>query len=151
MTRPSEKGKQAMKNLEQIRAQHALEFWDESKPTPAKGRARLKEVKGENGGDVVRGLSSLLINNGLLATIAFAKEKGKGYDTFIKEIGRYLGSAGDTGRKLLPQTVATLDQFVSVLTAHDSELLQQSTSEALAYLAFLKRFAPPKEKNHQAR
>jgi len=132
-----------MKNLEQIRAQHALAFW--------KDRQNDSEVKGEQGGDVVRGLSSLLINNGLLATVAFAKEKGKGYDTFMKEIGRYLGSTGDNGRKLLPQTVTTLDQFVSILTVNDSELLQQSTSEALAYLAYLKRFAPPKEKNSQRR
>ena len=123
-----------MKNLEQIRAQHALAFW--------KDRQNDSEVKGEQGGDVVRGLSSLLINNGLLATVAFAKEKGKGYDTFMKEIGRYLGSTGDNGRKLLPQTVTTLDQFVSILTVNDSELLQQSTSEALAYLGYLKRFTP---------
>jgi CRISPR/Cas system CMR-associated protein Cmr5 small subunit len=140
-----------MKNLEQIRALHALSFWDPTKPTPQEGERRLKEIKGEQGGDVVRGLSSLLINNGLLATIAFAKEKGKGYDTFMKEIGTYLGSTGDSGRKLLPQTVATLDHFVSVLTAHSSELLQQSTAEALAYLAYLKRFAPPKEKKPQSR
>ena len=140
-----------MKNLEQTRAKNALEFWNETMPTPQEGRDRLKEVKGENGGDVVRGLSSLLINNGLLATIAFAKEKGKGYDTFMKEIGRYLGSTGEDGRKLLPQTVASLEDFVSVLTTHGSDLLQQSTAEALAYLGYLKRFAPPKAKKPQSR
>ena len=121
-----------MKNLEQIRAKHALEFWQ--------GRRNDTEVKGEQGGDVVRGLSSLIINNGLLATIAFAKEKGKGNETFMKEIGRFLGSTGDDGRKLLPQQIASLEQFVSVLTSNRSELLQQATSEALAYLGFLKRF-----------
>lgn len=121
-----------MKNLEQIRANHALAFWQT--------RQNDTEVKGEQGGDVVRGLSSLIINNGLLATIAFAKEKGKGYDTFMKEIGRFLGSAGDDGRKVLPQQVGNLEQFVSVLTSNDSELLQQATAEALAYLGYLKRF-----------
>jgi len=121
-----------MKNLEQIRAMHALAFWQ--------ARQNDAEVKGDQGGDVVRGLSSLIINNGLLATIAFAKEKGKGYDTFMKEIGRFLGSAGPDGRKVLPQEVAGLEQFVSVLTSNDSELLQQATAETLAYLGYLKRF-----------
>ncbi|MBM3396074.1 MAG: type III-B CRISPR module-associated protein Cmr5 [Betaproteobacteria bacterium] len=121
-----------MKNLEQIRAKHALAFWQ--------ARQNDTEVKGEQGGDVVRGLSSLVINNGLLGTIAFAKEKGKGYDTFMKEIGRFLGSTGDDGRKVLPQEATSLEQFVSVLTSNDSELLQQATAEALAYLGYLKRF-----------
>lgn len=145
-----------MKNLEQIRAKHALAFWEPAyeklrqateaemrgdKRTAERLRGDIDETYGgAAGGDVVRGLSSLIINNGLLASIAFAKEKGKGYDTFMKEIGRFLGSTGDDGRKVLPQQVASLDQFISVLTSNDSELLQQATAEALAYLGYLKRF-----------
>ncbi|MGA4645152.1 type III-B CRISPR module-associated protein Cmr5 [Limisphaera sp. 4302-co] len=126
-----------MKNLEQIRALHAHRFWN---PTDETGRRRLEEVRGEQGGDVVRGLSSLIISNGLLATLAFAKEKGKGYKTFMEEIGRYLSSQGDDGRRLFNQTVHTLDDFIGILTANDSLVLQQAADESLAYLGYLKRF-----------
>jgi len=128
-----------MKNLEQIRALHAHRFWN-PKEDDSVGRKRLEEVKGEQGGDVVRGLSSLIISNGLLATLAFAKEKGKGYKTFMEEIGRYLGSQGDDGRKLFTRRINTLDEFIGMLTSNDSLLLQQAADESLAYLAYLKRF-----------
>lgn len=145
-----------MKSLEQIRAKHALAFWEPAyaklrqameadqkgdKKTAERLRGEIDEAYGgAGGGDVVRGLSSLIINNGLLATIAYAKEKGRGYDTFMKEIGRFLGSTGDDGRKVLPHHVSSLEQFVSILTGNNSELLQQATAEALAYLGYLKRF-----------
>jgi CRISPR type III-B/RAMP module-associated protein Cmr5 len=126
-----------MKNLEQIRALHAHRFWN---PADEAGCARLKEVRGEQEGDVVRGLSSLIISNGLLATLAFAKEKGKGYKTFMEEIGAFLSTARKDGRGLINQPVETLDDFIRVLTSNDSSLLQQATDEALAYLGYLKRF-----------
>lgn len=126
-----------MKNLEQIRALHAHRFWN---PTDERGKQRLADVKGEQGGDVVRGLSSLILTNGLLATLAFAKEKRKGYQTFMEEIGRYLASQGDSGRKLFSAPVNSLDDFINVLTGGDSLVLQQAADESLAYLAYLKRF-----------
>jgi CRISPR type III-B/RAMP module-associated protein Cmr5 len=126
-----------MKNLEQIRALNAHRFWN---PADEAGRARLEEVRGEQEGDVVRGLSSLIISNGLLATLAFAKEKGKGYKTFLEEIGAFLSTAREDGRGLINQPVKTLDDFIKVLTSNDSSLLQQATDEALAYLGYLKRF-----------
>lgn len=126
-----------MKNLEQIRALHAHKFWN---PSDEEGRKRLADVKGEQGGDVVRGLSALIISNGLLATLALAKEKRKGYKTFMEEIGRYLSSQGEDGRGLFRQPVNSLDDFIGVLTANDSLMLQQAADEALAYLGYLKRF-----------
>ena len=130
-----------MKNLEQIRAKHAHEFWDPTQPTPESGAKRLATIKGEHGGDVVSGLGSMIVNNGLLATLAFAKAKAEGYETFAKEIGRFLSSTGPDGRQLLRQDTATLDRFITVLTDNDSIVLQQATAEALAYLNYLKRFA----------
>jgi CRISPR type III-B/RAMP module-associated protein Cmr5 len=129
-----------MKNLEQIRALHAHHFWN---PTNDQGRKLLADVKGEQGGDVVRGLASLIISNGLLATLAFAKEKKKGYQTFMEAIGRFLSSQGDNGRRVLSQPVATLDEFITTLTNNDSQTLQRAADEALAYLAYLKRFRAP--------
>ena len=126
-----------MKNLEQIRALHAHRFWN---PTDDRGKQQLADVKGEQGGDVVRGISSLLITNGLLATLAFAKEKRKGYQTFMEEIGRYLSSQGDDGRKLFTSQFSSLDDFINVLTEGNSMVLQRAADESLAYLAYLKRF-----------
>ncbi len=116
-----------MQNLEQIRAKHALEFWNNSKNDD--------RVKGEAGGDVVSGLSSLIINNGLLATIAFAKEK-EGHKKFMEEIGRFLSKE----RMVLNGSISSLDDFIKILTRGDSNLLQQATAEALAYISYLKRF-----------
>jgi len=126
-----------MKNLEQIRALHAHKFWN---PTDDAGRIRLREIRGEQGGDVVRGLSSLIISNGFLATLAFATEKGRGYETFMVEIGRYLSSTGEDGRGLINRQINDLDSFIAYLTDQNSLVLQQVTDEALAYLAYLKRF-----------
>ncbi len=126
-----------MKNLEQIRALHAHRFWN---PTDERGQQRLADVRGEQGGDVVRGLSSLIITNGLLATLAFAKEKKKGYQTFMEEIGRYLSSQGGDGRKLFSTATNTLDDFINMLTGGNSMVLQRASAESLAYLAYLKRF-----------
>lgn len=121
-----------MKNLEQIRAKQALKFWENQREEDG--------TKGENGGDVVRGLGSLIINNGLLATLAFANEKKKGYEKFMEEIGRYLQSKGEDGRKFWDEDTSTLSSFIKKLTTSDSQILQLATSESLAYLSFLKRF-----------
>ena len=120
-----------MKNLEQIRALHAMKFWE-------KQRANA-DVGGENGGDVIRGLGSLIINNGLLATIAFATEKKKGYQSFMENIGGYLCSQGANGRNLWGEPTATLEGFLNKLTGSDSQMLQQATAETLAYISYLKR------------
>jgi len=129
-----------MKNLEQIRAKHAANFWNPNFPNEQEGQRRLNEVSGENGGDVVRGLGSLIINNGLLATLAFSKEKNKGYKTFMEEIGKYLCTSGPDGRSLWNEPTSSLETFVNKLTASDSMVLQQATGEVLAYLSYLKRF-----------
>ncbi len=128
-----------MKNLEQIRALHAHRFWNPA-AEDEEGRRRLEDVRGVEGGDVVRGLSSLIISNGLLATLAFAKEKKKGYETIMNEIGRFLSSQGDDGCRLFPRPFHTIDDFIDVLTDGNSLVLQRATDEALAYLGYLKRF-----------
>ena len=51
-----------MKNLEQIRAAHALRFW---KPD----HAQPPSARGVNEGDIISKLPSLIISNGLLATM----------------------------------------------------------------------------------
>lgn len=120
-----------MRNLEQIRAKHALAFWN-NPPS---------DVRGEGGGDVVRGLPALIVNNGLLATLAFAKSKGGGHENLMKEIGHYLSFPAPQGPGVL-KSVSNLDGFITELINGNSALLRLATAEALAYLAYLKRFAP---------
>ena len=119
------------KNLEQIRAKHAHEFWQKQNDS---------DTKGEKGGDVIRGLGSLIINNGLLATLAFAKDKKKGYESFMQEVGRFFCSKGNDGRNLWSDETSKLDTFIEKLTSGDSLQLQRATAETLAYLSYLKRF-----------
>jgi hypothetical protein len=121
-----------MKNLEQIRAAQALRFWN-SEPA--------RRVAGREGGDPVQKLPVLILSNGLLATIAFAKANGAGFEILAREIGEFL-SPGHMN--VLPAPAPDLDHFIKVLTHEksDSLLLQRATTEALAYLAYLKRLGP---------
>jgi len=128
-----------MKNLEQIRAQQALEFWRKQKPAGRHGRN--ESLSGKAGGDVVSGLAPFILSNGLLATAAFARKKGGGHETLMREVGRFLGDRGPNGRAMLPRAVSSLDDFIAVLVQNDSFLLQRAAIEALAYLGYLKRFA----------
>jgi hypothetical protein len=130
-----------MKNLEQIRAKHALNFWH-----PAQGEP--PSARGVNQGDVVSKLPGLIVSNGLLQTIAFAKSKGGGHEELMLEVLRFLC---DRERALLPAPSQprtdkpSLDPFIRLLTdgpSATSHHLQIVTREALAYLGYLKRFAP---------
>lgn len=114
-----------MKNLEQIRAASAIQFW----------KYVSEDTDGEQGGDVIRGLSSLVINNGLLATLAFATEK-KGYKTFGDELGRFI-TKPELGIFKTPAT--DVASFMEALSRADSLTLQRATTEALAYIGYLKR------------
>jgi CRISPR type III-B/RAMP module-associated protein Cmr5 len=150
-----------MKNLEQIRASHALAFWqpareklhlvsEAEKGGDKQRAARLRrEVEedfgGAAGGDVVSKLPSLVIGNGLLATFAFAKAKGKGHEKLMVEVASHLATDGigampDPGNRAIGDT--ELDPVIRTLTENDSVVLQRASAEALAYLGYLKRFAP---------
>jgi CRISPR/Cas system CMR-associated protein Cmr5 small subunit len=130
-----------MQNLEQIRAKHALNFW-----RPAQGQP--PSARGVNQGDVISKLPSLIMSNGLLATAAFAKSKGGGHEELITGVFRFLSHA-ERGVLSLPplarQGETELETFIRLLTEGNqatSGRLQVATAEALAYLGYLKRFAP---------
>lgn len=150
-----------MKNLEQIRAAHALVFWkpaceklqqaaEAEKKGDKQTAARLRgdvdvEYGGAAGGDVVSKLPSLIVCNGLLATLAFAKSKKKGYEKLMLEVIAHLPADGIGAMPSPGQPGngdAPLDPAVRTLTGSSSLVLQRATGEALAYLAYLKRFAP---------
>jgi CRISPR/Cas system CMR-associated protein Cmr5 small subunit len=113
-----------MKNLEQIRAKNALE---------ASGRG----FKGKNEGDVVKKVPTMIMNNGILASAAFAEESGKGYtDVFGAVIVHLKTIKGLPGKQQ-----ETLRGFIEDLCDSDSSEVRRVTAEAMAYLNYLRRFA----------
>lgn len=119
-------------NFEQLRASHAL-----------------ATVNGEHGGQITRSevnkLPALIVGNGLLATAAFASETNDEREP--KRPG--MKHAMDSVATLLAQDVfamaamsgaADAGDLISKLSKAPSTDLQRATAEALAYLAYLKRF-----------
>ncbi|MEI6396254.1 MAG: type III-B CRISPR module-associated protein Cmr5 [Verrucomicrobiota bacterium] len=113
-------------NLEQIRAKHALD--------------RAADVKKQNSeGDCLSGYPSLVINNGLLATLAFSLDKEKQHARVANAVAYHLhklGTVSQTGNGA--PSASTLRD---ALTKADSQTLRRATVEVLAFLAYLKRFA----------
>lgn len=116
-----------MKNLEQIRAAHA----DEAiRRHPALSRSAISK------------LPALILQNGLLGAAAFCNAEGGGGNrghlkTALDETATHLAERGhlDIGTK-------TVKVMMDNLSKRDSHHLQLATAEAMAFLAYLKRFAP---------
>jgi CRISPR type III-B/RAMP module-associated protein Cmr5 len=119
-----------MKNLDQIRAAAADKLLPQGLKHPF------------DRSDVV-GIPALILSNGLLAAAAFCCEDGKekraGMKSAFKGIAEHLKERGLT-------TANDGQSLVSDLSKKDSLTLQRATTEALAYLAYLKRFAQKKAK-----
>lgn len=128
-----------MKNLEQKRAAHAL------------AHAEIKG--GQEGGEVVKKIPPMIMNNGLLAAMAFACElKGKGelkhegYNQVFKAcIDHLVKNSGFEIHREQSMDVRTFLNWVA--SERDSDFLRAITSETLAYLSYLRRFVN-REKNH---
>lgn len=108
-------------NIEQVRAKNAL------------GEIARKARKQAGEGDNLSGYPSLIVNNGLLATLAFSLDKGKQHGRIADAIAFHLNDLGivqsNGGRSLLDG-----------LCSGGSATLQRATREALQFLAYLKRF-----------
>lgn len=117
-----------LRNLEQIRAKNAFAWKDKIGTGNEGGRAVAKKVPAQ------------IIQNGFLGALAFAIEnKGIGYENTFKAILEHLKIAKrDQG---LP--CDGLQEFLDALCAKDADVLRAVTSEALAYLNYLRRFAKP--------
>lgn len=116
-----------MQNLDQLRAAHAL---------AASGKTDRASVSK---------LPAMILTNGLLATLAFACEKEKAPRAKMKAAADAL-AAHLAHRLSHLGPVTTGDALAAKLSAGDDLTLQRATSEALAYLSYLKRYAPKKEK-----
>jgi len=106
-------------NLDQFRARHAL--------------AAAFVKKNSDEGDSLSGFPSLIINNGLIATIAFSVDKGGQHERIAKALAQFLGERG-----VIQSSDAT--SLRNALCNSDSSTLRNATREALAFLSYLKRF-----------
>jgi CRISPR/Cas system CMR-associated protein Cmr5 small subunit len=115
-------------NLEQIRAKNALNVKIERKESDSKAIAKK--------------VPSMIIENGLIATAAFACESNvKGYrSVFENGIIKHLADK-DVG--LFTKENMTLEEFIEYLTGEvvSSAQLRVITAEVMAYLNYLRRFA----------
>ena len=121
-----------MQNLDQIRAAAALKL------LPA-GKAHDFDRSD------IASIPALILSNGLLPAAAFCCEQGKearaGMKTAFDGIASFLKDRG-----IVANNVSTGQQLIADLASKDSDTLHRATTEALSYLAVLKRFALPKEK-----
>lgn len=123
-----------MQNLEQIRAYNALLAKDTIKAGPGEGDPNA----------VCKKVPTLICNNGLLATAAFAREGKEGVQSVITAIEVHLQHK-DIG--IMPEGNHLLEWLSGPTT--DSLLLRRVTDEAMSYLNYLRRFVPKKmEKNN---
>ena len=116
-----------MKNLEQIRATNAMAY---AQADVAKG--------GQNSGEVVKKLPALIMSNGLLAAGAFAYAKGTGWSACFDHMAQHLA---DPEIAVVEAKANKLDELLKFLSnSADSSTLKLATEEALAWLAYAKRF-----------
>ena len=108
-------------NIDQIRAKNALSE-----------KAKAAKKQGDEG-DALSGYPSLIINNGLIACIAFSLDKEKQHQRIADAIAYHLND-----RDILSCSDAL--SLRNALCNTDATTLQRATHETLEFLAYLKRF-----------
>lgn len=106
-------------NIDQVRAAQALS---------ANG-----VHKNDGEGDNLSGYPSLIINNGLIATVAFSVDKGGQHKRIADALAAHLQV-----RKIL--TASSAVTLRDALCNAPSSTLRRATRESLEFLAYLKRF-----------
>lgn len=115
-----------MQNLNQIRARHALEF------------ANFANVKGKNGGEVVKKIPPAIMNNGLMAALAYSMDKGQqAWKGVFDAIAVHLSSKEIA---LIPENRNTAEMLLDYLASDaTSTVLRDITAEAGEWLDFARR------------
>lgn len=97
---------------------------------------------------LVRGASATILSCGLGQTIAFylskaskEKENENEYDLLTKHLAQWV-----LGNRERPNTSKTGTDLLQEIMNNDSDRYRELTSEALAYLVWLKRFADARKK-----
>ena len=110
-----------MKNLEQIRAKNALQ----TTTAPL--------------ADTAKKVTTMIMDNGLLATCAFAKDKKQHYDEVMEKVRKHLS---DPSVGLIASSqVTSLDAFIDCLCKMDASLLRTVTAETLAFMNYMRRLS----------
>ncbi|MFZ2655908.1 MAG: type III-B CRISPR module-associated protein Cmr5 [Victivallales bacterium] len=93
--------------------------------------------EGVNDGEVVKKIPALIRENGLLGAAAFALEKKGGHEDVFNAIIRHLADPDiHKIEKAIP-----LQAFILKTAEMDSSGLRAITSESMAFLNYLRRFA----------
>ena len=125
-----------IQNLEQKRASNALD-----KAPSCRKRA--------DEGDCLSGFPSLIVNNGLLACLAYSIEKSAKKDGSIDREKQWFNISNAIAFHLHEMGIAQRAQGQAdalwlrdyLVGRADSFVLRRATDEALAFLSYLKRFA----------
>jgi CRISPR/Cas system CMR-associated protein Cmr5 small subunit len=92
-------------------------------------------------GDQLSGYHSLIITNGLLATLAYSTDKGGECRIIAESLIRHLAALQKYGRfpgECLPENL--MDAIGCIAATATPTLLAMMTDECMAYLNYLKRF-----------
>lgn len=131
-----------MQNLNQIRARHVLEF------------ATFCKVKGKNGGDVIKDIPPVIMNNGLMAALAYSleekakKDKNTGRVNVEYHPWRFVFDAiamhlSSKEIAMIPADKNTAEMLLDYLASDaddvSSTLLRDVTAEAGEWLNFARR------------
>ena len=103
----------AIKIMAQRRAAHAWKA------------AQQAVFKGKEGGEAVKKVPTMIIENGLLGAMAFALDKGVGYRKTFEELLDY-------HKSLELQTAVTVEKWFEQLAEGSPEMLRITTAECLA-------------------
>ncbi len=132
-----------MRNLEQLRAQNAFNAAGDILPGSGGGKSTAKKVP------------AMIIANGFIGALAFAIErtdkgyKNPGHQSVFKAIFSHLEYLHE--KKKLPVDSVIFDkdnlgESLKSICESDASDLRVITTESLAYLNYLRRFAKPEEK-----
>ncbi len=115
-----------MQNLNQIRARHVLEF------------ATSGSVKGKNGGEVIKKIPPVIMNNGLMAALAYSLDRNQqAWKAVFDAIACHLSSE-EIG--MVPSDKTSAELLLDYLAADaTSVILRDITAEAGEWLNFARR------------
>lgn len=97
-----------------------------------------KRITGAGGGEVVKKIPAMLIQNGLMATLGMALERKRNE---LKNAGFHevLGYGAMHCKNQLITKAETVEALYTELQEGDSELLRAVTREMMAWLAYARR------------
>ena len=117
-------------NLNIVRARHAVRS------------AKSATFGGVNGGEIAKKIPPLIMNNGLIAVLSFACEKGEktGYANVFEEVIKHFK---DENVRILPpdSKISKIEDLLAYILEHDTVTLRLMTIETMRWLEYFRRFA----------